>query len=207
MTILSRYLPQGITIFSAQEAACSIGASPPRAARGATGVDPLESRVVLSTYYVSTTGNDSAAGTSAAPFATLQNAVSHLAPGDILNVESGSYAGFIVGWDGPGESVYGTIAGTAGKPITIQADPAASPGSVIINSHNRYTAVGIDLEPGCNYVTLNGLTIQNDGSVTKAGILATGNNDSITNNTTTGVHGFGIIVDNANDADSSKAIP
>jgi parallel beta-helix repeat protein len=200
MTILSRYLPQGITIFPRRKQRAQSGRRLLVRRRTRPGVDPLESRVVLSTYYVSTTGNDSAAGTSAAPFATLQNAVSHLAPGDILNVESGSYAGFIVGWDGPGESVYGTIAGTAGKPITIQADPAASPGSVIINSHNRYTAVGIDLEPGCNYVTLNGLTIQNDGSVTKAGILATGNNDSITNNTVTGVHGFGIIVDNANNA-------
>ena len=34
--------------------------------------EPLESRVVLSTYYVSTTGNDSAAGTASAPFATIQ---------------------------------------------------------------------------------------------------------------------------------------
>ena len=109
-----------------------------------------------------------------------------------MDVEAGTYAGFILGWDA-------ATAGTAGAPITFQADPHAAPGSVIINSRDGKTPVGIDLEPGCDYINISGFTIQKgDGSITKDGIKATGNNDSITNNTVTGVGGFGIFINNAN---------
>ena len=165
-------------------------------------VEPLEERVVLSTYWVSPSGSDSNAGSASSPFATLQHSMMSLKPGDTLDVESGTYTGFIAGWDSTPASTgdpYGTIDGTAGNPITIQAAPNASPGSVIISSRNSETAVGIDLEPGCNYITISGFTIQNgNGSITKEGIKVTGNNDSIINNTVTGVGGFGIFTDNAN---------
>src|SRR5271157_1066409 len=165
-------------------------------------VEPLEQRLVLNTYWVSPSGSDSNNGTASSPFATLQHSMMSLKPGDTLDVESGSYKGFVVGWDStPARSgdQYGTIDGTASQPITIQADPSAAPGSVIINSRNNETPVGIDLEPGCNYITISGLTIRDgDGSVSKEGIKVTGNNDSIINNTVTGVGGFGIFANNAN---------
>jgi hypothetical protein len=48
-------------------------------------------------------------------------------------------------------------------------------------------------------VTIKGFTVTNPGgSITKAGIKATGNNDSIIDNTVTGVGGFGLFTDNAN---------
>ena len=115
--------------------------------------------------------------------------MSHLQPGDTLNVEAGSYVGFVVGWDGPGEGVYGTIAGTAGHLITIQADPAAAPGSVIVNSRCNKTAVGIDLEPGCDYITIKGFTVDGAGSTITTvanrgyGIKITGSNDQVIGNT------------------------
>ena len=146
----------------------------------------LEAPSELSTYYVSPTGDDSADGSSSAPWRTLQIAVSHLRPGDTLNVKSGSYAGFVVGWDPAGEGVYGTIAGTAGHPITIQADPAAVPGSVIVNSRCVKTAVGIDLEPGCDYITIKGFIIDGTGSTITTvankgyGIKVTGDNATTT---------------------------
>src|SRR5208337_1479909 len=87
-------------------------------------VEPLEERLVLSTYFVSPTGSDHNSGSASSPFATLQNAMKSLEPGDTLNVEPGTYTGFIVGWDSvPASSgdAYGTINGTAGNPITIQA--------------------------------------------------------------------------------------
>src|SRR5262249_43957473 len=124
--------------------------------------EPLEPRLVLSTYYVAPTGSDSNAGTQAKPFKTFQHAMMSLQPGDTLNPEPGTYAGFIVGWDSTPASAgdpYGMLSGTAGKPITIQADPSAPPGSVIINSRDNKTPVGIDLEPGCDYIVLSGLTI------------------------------------------------
>ncbi len=125
-----------------------------------------------STFYVSPSGSDASVGSSSAPFKTLQAAVSKLKPGDTLNVKSGSYAGFIAGWDETG--IYGVISGTISQPITIQADPSAAAGSVIINSHNQKTADGINFEPGCNYITIKGFTIKNsDGTITRSGIRYT----------------------------------
>ena len=116
-----------------------------------------------------------------------------------MNVEAGTYTGFIVGWDPPGQGTYGTIAGTAGKPITIQADPNAAPGSVIINTRCNKTSVGVDLEPGCNYVTISGLTVNDSDNSMIMGIKACGNYDSLIDNTITKVNnGFGIHSDGAN---------
>jgi hypothetical protein len=156
------------------------------------------------TYYVATTGSDSNSGSQSSPWRTLQYAVSKLTPGATLDVEAGSYAGFIVGWDPAGQSVYGTIAGTASNPITIQADPAAAAGSVIINARNKETPVGIDLEPGCDYITLSGFTIQGGSGIAtyptrSEGVKLCGNHDSVTSCTVKNIdYGFGILADNAN---------
>ena len=156
-------------------------------------VEPLEQRVVLSTYWVSPSGNDSNSGSASSPFATPQHAMMSLQPGDTLDIKSGSYTGFIVGWDStPANSgdPYGTINGTACNPITIQADPNAAPGSVVINSRDNKTPCGIDIEPGCSYVTLKGLTVANgDGSISQYGIkFSTGSNFIVENCT---VHSCG----------------
>jgi len=156
-------------------------------------VENLEERRLLSTtFYVSPTGSDSAAGSQAAPFATIQQAANEVTAGDTVIVEAGTYAGFVLSWNN-------AQAGTSTAPITFEADPSAAPGSVIIDSRDNKTAVGIDLEPGSDYVTIKGFTVINsDSSITKAGIKATGNYDSIIDNTVTGVGGFGLFTDNAN---------
>ena len=136
-------------------------------------VEPLEERVVLSTYWVSPSGNDSNNGSASSPFATLQNAMMSLQPGDTLDVEPGTYTGFIVGWDSQPASSgdpYGTINGTAGNPITIQAAPGSAAGSVIINSRDNKTHCGIDIEPGCGYITISGITVEDPGSGGTTGI-------------------------------------
>ncbi|MBO0881440.1 MAG: DUF4082 domain-containing protein [Mycobacterium sp.] len=153
--------------------------------------------MVLSTFYVSPTGSDSNNGSAQAPLQTLQQAANKVNPGDTVDVLPGNYAGFIMGWDSP-------QSGTAAAPITFQADPAAPAGSVVINARNNKTAVGIDLEPGCNYITISGFTVQGAGGIATypnqgSGIKVTGNNDVVINNTVTGLnYGFGIIADNAN---------
>src|SRR5262249_4709556 len=115
--------------------------------------EELESRVALSTYYVATTGNDWASGASSAPWKTLQHAVdSGLHPGDTILVRGGIYAGFVMGWNT-------TPAGTASAPITIEGDPSAVAGSVIINARNPYTAVAVDLEPASDYITVENFSI------------------------------------------------
>ena len=45
--------------------------------------EQLESRLALSTYYVATTGNDTAAGTSTAPWLTLQHGVDTIKAGEV----------------------------------------------------------------------------------------------------------------------------
>src|SRR3954452_5761672 len=87
-------------------------------------------------YVSSSAGSDAGAGTSAAPFQTLQraadavtadaNAHAGVAAGGTVIVRAGTYpAGFILGWDTP-------AAGTAAAPIVFQADPNAPAASVII---------------------------------------------------------------------------
>src|SRR4051794_26457435 len=83
-------------------------------------VEQLEAREVLSTFYVATGGNDAAAGSTAAPWHSLQHAVSSVNPGDTILVESGTYAGCRI-----------SNSGTAGAPITLAAAPGAQ---VVINA-------------------------------------------------------------------------
>ena len=134
------------------------------------------------TYYVAPTGNDSNSGSQASPWKTIQVAGKVLQAGDAVNVAPGSYAGFIFGWDGPNQGQYSQISGTAAMPITIQADPSAARGSVIINARNNETAIGIDLEPGCDYVIIKGFNVIGTGGIANYGIKVTGNNDHVINN-------------------------
>jgi parallel beta-helix repeat protein len=126
-------------------------------------LESLEQRVLYSTYYVSGTGNDAAAGTSRAPWRTLQRAAAVVKPGDTVAVGAGKYAGFALGWDVP-------QTGTAARPIVFRANPGA-----VITSSNPFTDDAINLE-GASYVTVQGFTITNDGSITRAGIRAVEDN-------------------------------
>jgi parallel beta-helix repeat protein len=161
-------------------------------------LEALEQRLTLSTYYVATTGSDNNPGTQSSPFATLQHAMMSLQAGATLDVEPGKYTGFIVGWDSTPATIsgdpYGYIDGTASAPITIQAAPGSAAGSVIIDSRDNKTPCGIDLEPGDNYININGLTITDgDGSISLYGIkVAQSNYVNITNNIVYGVGATGI---------------
>jgi parallel beta-helix repeat protein len=171
-------------------------------------LEALESRLLLSTYYVSPSGNNGGAGSSSAPFLTLQHAMMSLQPGDTLDVESGNYAGFVVGWDdtpASGGDAYGLIDGTASAPITIQVAPGSATGSVVINSQDNKTQAGVDLEPGVNYVNILGLTVNgSSGGLAEypnkgEGMKICGNNDSVIDCTISNIDfGFGIIADNVN---------
>ena len=57
------------------------------------GLEMLEGRRMLSTYYAAPTGSDSAAGTLAAPFASLSKAISTARSGDTVILRGGTYAG------------------------------------------------------------------------------------------------------------------
>ena len=68
-------------------------------------------------YYLSPSGDDSGPGSLAKPFATLQTAVVHLAPGDTLLLRQGTYYG----------AVQITQSGTATAPISLAAYPGENP--------------------------------------------------------------------------------
>ena len=72
---------------------------------------------VPTTYYVSPSGSDSAAGTLEQPFATVQHGVNQLLAGDTLILRAGSYH----------ESVTLARSGTAGAPITLAAYSGETP--------------------------------------------------------------------------------
>src|SRR6478609_2384568 len=100
-------------------------------------------------YYVSPTGNDLAAGTSAAPWKTLQHAADVSAPGDVNTARSGNYVGFDL-----------RHSGTAAAPIEFDAQPGAqitSPSQVRHNSSGVFLD-GINLE-GASYITIDGFSV------------------------------------------------
>src|SRR5262249_60723091 len=105
-------------------------------------VEPLEAREVLSTFYVAPTGNDGAAGSSLAPWQTLQKAANTAGPGDTVLVRAGTYTGFNL-----------STSGTASQPITFRADPG-----VTITQPNNRTPDGINLE-GASYITIDGFNV------------------------------------------------
>jgi hypothetical protein len=112
-------------------------------------------------YFVSgSSGQDNNPGTSALPWQTLQSHIASLLPGDTLNIEGGTYSGFIVGWDPDGP--YGVLSGTPTQPITIRASPGTPATNVVITGKTNKTQYAIGLEPGCGCLVLSNLTV--DGS-------------------------------------------
>ncbi len=109
-------------------------------------------------YYVSTTGSDSASGSSSAPWRTLQRAADAVRAGDVVHVAAGSYTGF-----------YLATSGTAASPITFRA---AGP-NVILNQPNNRTPDCVNLE-GASYVTVEGFIVEDSPRVGLRAVLATG---------------------------------
>jgi parallel beta-helix repeat protein len=88
------------------------------------------------TYYVATNGNDSSNGSSTAPWLTLQHAVETIAPGDVILVRSGTYAGCRI-----------RNSGTPAAPKTLSRDVGAA---VVINTpgpQNSHSSL-IEIENG-----------------------------------------------------------
>ncbi len=105
-----------------------------------------------STWHVATTGNDTNAGTEAAPFRTIQRASSAVAPGDTVKIQAGTYTGFVV-----------NARGTATAPIAF-----VGVGEVKIDGASTTDRDAVHVE-GASYVTIEGLTVT---GATRAGISA-----------------------------------
>ena len=110
-------------------------------------------------YRVAPGGDDTAPGTAAQPWKTLQHAADRARGGDLVTIEPGAYVGFSL----------------ACPPQTEVAPPAwitfsAEPG-VVIDARNARTSDGIDLE-GCSYVVIEGFEV---AGVPGAGIRVASN--------------------------------
>jgi len=105
-----------------------------------------------STFHVATTGDDSAAGTDAAPWRTIQHAADSVAPGDTVMIHAGTYTGFLV------------------QTKATQTAPIAFVGSGAVNIDGAATAdqdaVHVD---GASWITISGLDISN---ATRSGVSA-----------------------------------
>lgn len=112
-------------------------------------------------YYVAPDGANSAAGSSAAPWATLQHAADVVGPGDRVVVRAGNYKGF-----------YLDTSGTAGSPIEFFAEPGALINSPTAGAGNQD---GINLELA-SHIILDGFSIT---GMPRAGIRSVGLDDDM----------------------------
>src|SRR5262245_10442173 len=160
------------------------------------GLDRLEPRIALSNYYVSTTGDDNAAGTLAAPWKTVQHAADAAAPGDVINLRAGTYAGGVTvdvadvtvqSFPGERAALVAPTDGTVGNDLWFTA-----PGGKALNLDIRggyYYGVkfeqgpgllqdstlsgtgyyGVKVVPGADDVTISRTEISNTGVVIPAG--------------------------------------
>jgi len=95
------------------------------------------------TYYVATTGNDSATGTSSSPWKTIQKAANTVVAGDTVIVQSGTYNERVTFSAGHG--------GTSGKMVTFKAEP-----------RRTVTMQGFDTT-NANYLRIEGFNITYSG--------------------------------------------
>ncbi len=106
------------------------------------------------TYYVATNGSDSAAGTSSAPWKTLQHAADVASAGSTVTVQAGTYKGFTT-----------TRSGTAAAPIIFQNAPGTRP----TIDGARATAYVVYLN-GVHDVKVRGFTITGANAFLGAGV-------------------------------------
>jgi parallel beta-helix repeat protein len=174
------------------------------------------------TYYVSTTGSDTADGSAAHPWKTLAKAAAATPAGATALVAAGTYSGFNM-----------TRSGRAGAPIAIQAQTAgsvhvrpASGGTVITISGQHYVTLtglivegatgtanaGVDVLDGSSYITIAQGTVQNNHSygidvngstyVTISGNTISGNDTGIRINR----NGAGVLIDSNDVANNSGMV-
>ncbi len=128
-----------------------------------------------STFYVSTSGNDSNPGTLGSPWRTIQHAANSIHAGDTVDVFAGTY----------NESVTIAVSGSAAAgPVIFQNYPgqtAVVDGTgLAVSGSNTQGLFNIEDE---SYVTIQGFEIQNyqtsSASATPAGIWVTGSGSNI----------------------------
>ena len=129
--------------------------------------------LAAATYYVSPSGSDTALGTLASPFKTIQRAAGIVNPGDTVLIRGGTY----------NKTVPIARSGSSSARIIFKNYPGETPvidgGGLGISYYSALVTVS------ANYVTLSGLTIQNSPA---AGINMRGSNNVLDNLKITRTH-------------------
>ncbi len=116
-----------------------------------TGWFALSGASIAGTYYVSTAGSDTAAGTLAAPWRTIQKASNVSKPGDTVNIRGGVYK----------ELVQIAVSGSATARITFQSyvgEVAVLDGTGLTLPQGDVALIHLTDR---NYITLQGLELRN----------------------------------------------
>lgn len=138
-------------------------------------------------YYVATTGSDTAPGTLAAPWKTIGKGITSMSAGDTLYVRGGTYSSFTV-----------ARSGSAGSPLTISGYnnefPIISGGTGIKTSTSNHVvirgfevtsvaagAAGAIIVGGSN-TTIDGNKVHDNVGTPTNGIVVNGSNNKIINN-------------------------
>jgi hypothetical protein len=113
-------------------------------------------------YYVSPEGDESAAGSKAAPWENIQDSMDRLKPGDTLHVMRGQYR----------EKLYVNNSGTEGKPITLQGEPGAiisgkgvsGENLIYIEDKSHIRIIGLELRDNLKCNDGSGIRVYGSGS-------------------------------------------
>ena len=159
-------LVTGVTVGSATITATSGGKSG-TAAIVVTAAPPPGSCVSACHYVDVASGNDGNAGTSTAPWRTLQHAADVTNPGDTVIVNDGVYTG-------GGNVVTISRSGTAAGWLVFRS---ANLWGAVIDGQNNASAVGIEING--NYVRVEGFEVRN---TSRYGIDAYGGSESVGGN-------------------------
>lgn len=125
---------------------------------GGSGLPARIAQSTGATFYVATSGSDSAAGSATAPWRTVGKALRTLGPGQIAVVRGGVYS----------ESVSVNRGGTAAAPITVRA--AAGETAVIRASGEE----ALELLGGAQYLRFEGLVFEGATGASSTNVYATG---------------------------------
>ncbi len=149
-------------------AASNSASATPQAPAGGGGTvgTLLPTRLPISTgttFYVSTSGSDSNAGTESAPWRTVQKALSTLVAGQTALVRGGTYA----------QNLTLTRAGTAAAPITIREYPGEQ--AILAAGTGATNNIPLQLGNGAAYARFQGLTFHGATGSSTTNVYAWGN--------------------------------